>query len=180
MKFGYFFIKAVIGWNFCILNILCLIIFFLVPWVKWVKHKAMYIPTLTICNYKCSCIVNYTSWCLQSENHLLVIINGHFINEQNTAYTIQVYCTDSTKWAIKGYFHTNKNCELHPSALHWQYKMGYERVFSYQQKLTLFIFTRYQRIKIDIILRRYLNLFRVLLFLCPCKDSVWSYFHVKF
>ena len=39
-------------------------------------------------------------------------------------------------------------------------------------KTKLFIFTRYQSIKIDTILRRNLNLVRALLFLCPCKLSV--------
>ena len=44
--------------------------------------------------------------------------------------------------------------------------MGTKRVFSFQQKLKqkkLFIFTRYQSSKIDIILRQNLNLVRVLL-----------------
>ena len=47
-------------------------------------------------------------------------------------------------------------------------------------KTKLFISTRYQSIKIDIFLRRNLNLVRILLFPCPCKLSVLSYFHVKF
>ena len=55
-------------------------------------------------------IVNHTSWCLQNENRLLVITNGHL--------------------------KMSKYCELHPNVLHLQYKMGYERVFSYQQKLS--------------------------------------------
>ena len=41
--------------------------------------------------------------------------------------------------------------------------MGNGRVSSHQQKLSYIFFTRYQRIKIEIILRRNLNLVRVLL-----------------
>ena len=40
--------------------------------------------------------------------------------------------------------------------------MGTERVFSFQPKTKLFIFTRYQSSKIDIILCQNLNLVRVL------------------
>ena len=76
-----------------------------------------------------------------------VIFNGHFIDEQILVYLSQVYCTDSTK-------------------------MGTEMVFFILTKTKLFIFTRYQSSKIDIILRQNLNLVRVLLFLCACKLSV--------
>ena len=48
--------------------------------------------------------------------------------------------------------------------LNRQYKKGY-----YSKKTKLF--TRYQRNKINIILRQNLNLVRVLLFLCACKFS---------
>ena len=54
-----------------------------------------------------------------------------------------VYCIVSTKCVMKGYFHTSKK--------------------------QVFIFTIYQSINIDIILRQNLNLLRVLLFLCSCK-----------
>ena len=63
LKFGYVFIKVVIGWNFNILNILCLIIFPSSTLSETdqkpitVKHKAMYILTYWTCNFKCSCIL---------------------------------------------------------------------------------------------------------------------------
>ena len=50
-------------------------------------------------------------------------------------------------------------------------KMGTKRVFSFQQKLSYFIFTRYQSSKFDIILRENLNLVRVSLYQCACKFS---------
>ena len=55
-------------------------------------------------------IVNHTSWCLQNENRLLVITSGHFINEQ-------ILRTPSKCIAL---------------TVH----MGYERIFSSQQKLS--------------------------------------------
>ena len=50
LKFGFVFIKAVIGWNFNILNILCLMMFpssTLSEMDHWlsVEHKAMYMLT---------------------------------------------------------------------------------------------------------------------------------------
>ena len=58
------------------------------------------------------------------------------------------------KWVINGYFRST-------------------------QKTRLFIFTRYQSSKIDIILRQDLDLVRVLLYLCACKFSGWRNLHVK-
>ena len=81
-----------------------------------------------------------------TKNSSAVIANGHFIAEQILRYLSQVYCTGCTKMSTK-------------------------RVFSCQQKTKLFIFTRYQSSKIDIILRQNLNLVRVLLYLCACKFS---------
>ena len=72
-----------------------------------------------------------------------VISNGHSIDEQILVYLSRVYCTDSSKM---GTFILTKT--------------------------KLFIFTRYLSSKIDIILRKNLNLVRVLLFLCACKLSV--------
>ena len=50
-------------------------------------------------------------------------------------------------------------------------KNGYLTGIFIPTRTKLFIFTRYQSINIDIILRQNLNLVRVLLYLCACKLS---------
>ena len=82
-------------------------------------------------------VLNHTSWCLQNENRLLVITTGHFINEQILRSMSKCIALTVQNWLWKGIFA--------------------------QTKTELYIFTRYQRIKIEIILRRNLNLVRVLL-----------------